>query len=63
LTLDVTYANVIRDRQVKADLERLAGDNRECELREPNQLSGRLDADLRQKELGTGQMSVQGATR
>jgi DNA mismatch endonuclease, patch repair protein len=46
-------SNAIRDQQVKADLEQL--DWRvitvwECELREPDQLAGRLDAALGQRQ-------------
>jgi DNA mismatch endonuclease (patch repair protein) len=44
-------SNVIRDRQVKSDLEQLGWHVImvwECELREPDQLSARLDSFLRQ---------------
>jgi len=46
-------SNAIRDQQVKADLERLGWrviTVWECELRTPDQLAGRLDDALRQRQ-------------
>jgi G:T-mismatch repair DNA endonuclease (very short patch repair protein) len=48
---------VVRDHPVKADLERLGWrvvTVWECELRTPVQLTGRLDADLRQEKQSSG---------
>jgi len=47
--LEKLESNMTRDQLVKADLERLGWRVIavwECELREPEQLTGRLDADL-----------------